>query len=174
MMDRLFTNNEETCTGSRSSVILPASTLDRSRMSLISESRCLPLLKMSPMNPRCLIGHLAHQAVPEHLGEADDGVERRPQLVRHVGEELRLHPARVFQLDVLLLQRLLEALQLGHVARRGEHALQAPVAVVERGRVVGHHGELAVPGARGELVVGDLAFVQHAVDAGLGPAGSVK
>ena len=108
--------------------------------------------------PALLIGHLAHQAVPEHLGEADDGVQRRPQLVRHVGEELGLHAARVFQLDVLLLQRLLEALQLRHVARRGEHALQPPVAVVEGGRVVGHHGELAVPGARGELVVGDLAF----------------
>ena len=26
----------------------------------------------------------------QHLGEADDGVERRPQLVGHVGEELRL------------------------------------------------------------------------------------
>ena len=44
-----------------------------------------------------------------------------------------------------------------------------PVAVVERRRVVGHHGERAVPGARGELVVGDLAFGQHAVDARLGP-----
>ena len=41
---------------------------------------------------------------------------------------------------------------------------------MERGRVVGHHGERAVPGARGELVVGDFAFVQHAVDARLGPA----
>ena len=59
-------------------------------------------------------------------------------------------------------------LQLGHVARRGEHALQLPVAVVEGGRVVGHHGFLAVPGARGELVVGDLAFAQHALDARLG------
>ena len=77
-------------------------------MSLISESRCLPLLKMSPMKLALLLGHLAEQAVAEHLGEADDGVERRAQLVRHVGEELRLHAARVLELDVLLLQRLLE------------------------------------------------------------------
>ena len=96
--------------------------------------------------PALLIGQLADQAVAEHLGEADDGVERRPQLVRHVGEEFGLHAAGVFELDVLLLQRLLEALQLGHVARRGEHALQAPVAVVEGGRVVGHDGELCRPG----------------------------
>ncbi len=53
MIDRLLANSIDTCTGSRSSVIFPASTLDRSRMSLISERRCLPLLKMSPMNPRC-------------------------------------------------------------------------------------------------------------------------
>ena len=95
-------------------------------MSLIRERRCLPLLKMSPTNAALLIGHLAHQAVPQHLGEADDGVQGRPQLVRHVGEELGLHAARRFQLDVLLLQRLLgEPLQLRHVARGGEHALQA-------------------------------------------------
>ena len=105
-----------------------------------------------------LIGHRADQAVPEHLGEADDGVQRGPQLVGHVGEEFGLHAARFFQLDVFLLQRLLEAFQLRHVARRGEHALQAPIAVVEGGRVVGHHGERAIPGARGELVVGDFAF----------------
>ncbi len=41
---------------------------------------------------------------------------------------------------------------------------------MEGGRVVGHHGERAVPGTRGELVVGDPALVQHAVDARLGPA----
>jgi hypothetical protein len=31
--------------------------------------------------PPLLTGHLAHQAVPEHLGEADDGIQGRPQLV---------------------------------------------------------------------------------------------
>src|SRR5579862_4710261 len=49
-IDRLFANKTETGTGSRSRTILPASTLDRSRMSLMRERRCLPLLKMSPMN----------------------------------------------------------------------------------------------------------------------------
>ena len=93
------------------------------------------------------------------------------QLVGHVGEEFRLHAARVFQLVVLLLQRLLEQLPLRHVARRGEHALQPPVTVVEGGRVVGHDGERAIPGARGQLVVGDLTFGQHAVDARLSQVG---
>ena len=65
---------------------------------------------------------------------------------------------------------MLEQFQLRHVARCGKHALQDPVAVVEGGRVVGHDGEGAIPGARGELVVGDFAFVQHPVDRRLGPA----
>jgi hypothetical protein len=121
-----------------------------------------------------IIGHRTDQAVPEHLGEADDRVERRAELVGHVGEEFGLHAAGVFQLDVFLLERLLEAFQLGDVAGRGEHALEASVAVVEGGRVVGDHGEGAVARAGGELVVGDGAFAEHAVDAALGPAGSVK
>ena len=84
------------------------------------------------------------------------------QLLRVLGVALAL--------DLVLLQRVLEALQLGHVARRGEHALQPPVTVVEGGRVVGHDRFAAVPGARGELVVGDLALGQDALDARLGPA----
>ena len=35
--------------------------------------------------------------------EADDGVERRAQLVRHVGEELRLMPVGRFNLPALFL-----------------------------------------------------------------------
>ena len=36
--------------------------------------------------------------LPQHLGEADDGVERRAQLVAHIGEELRLVLARNLEL----------------------------------------------------------------------------
>ena len=118
-----------------------------------------------------LVGHLPHQPVPEHLGEADDGVEGRPQLVGHVGEELGLHPARSFELDVLPLQRLFEAFQLRHVTRRREDALQSAVAIVKCGRVVRHHRERAVSSPRRELVVGEFALVQHAVDARLGAPG---
>jgi hypothetical protein len=46
--------------------------------------------------------------------------------------------------------------------------LQLPLSVVESGRVVGHDCFLAVPGARGKLVVGDLLFVQHLFDGRLG------
>jgi hypothetical protein len=47
------------------------------------------------------------------------------------------HAARVLERDVGLLQRVLEALELGHVARRGEDALELAVAVVEGRCVVG-------------------------------------
>ena len=112
----------------------------------------------------------------DQLGETEDRIERRAQLMAHAGQEIRFREVGLFrrglgalQFDVVFLQRLLEAFALGDVARRGEHALQLPVAVVEGGRVVGDHGFLAVPGARGELVVGDLASAQHPLDARLGP-----
>ncbi len=72
----------------------------------------------------------AHLFVVEQLGEADDGVERRAQLVRHVGQELRLvragpgqlvgllfePAARVHQCGVLLLERA--PLPLGFIEQR--------------------------------------------------------
>ena len=41
--------------------------------------------------------------LPQHLGDADDGVERRAQLVAHVGQELRLVLARYLELAALVL-----------------------------------------------------------------------
>ena len=82
-----------------SSSILPASILERSRMSLISSSRCLParvdLLQVGATKPSCSrsLGLLL-----QHLAVADDGVQRRAQLVAHVGEELRLVLARDLEL----------------------------------------------------------------------------
>jgi hypothetical protein len=95
--------------------------------------------------------------------------------VAHTGEEIRFRQIGFFrrgpgalQLDIFLLQNLIQAFALGDVARCGEHALQPPIPIVEGGRVVGHHGFLAVPGARGEFVVGDLLFAQHQFDTRLG------
>ena len=58
-------------------------------MSLIRDRRCRPE-----------VCELAEHALAQHLGEADDGVERGAELVRHVGEELRLGLARPGQLVV--------------------------------------------------------------------------
>jgi hypothetical protein len=50
-----------------------------------------------------LLVDLAEHALRQHLREADDRVERRPQLVRHVGEELRLVLVRHLELRALFL-----------------------------------------------------------------------
>ena len=50
-----------------------------------------------------LLRRLAIDAVLDQLGVAQDGVERRAQLVAHVGEELRLVLARLGELAALLL-----------------------------------------------------------------------
>ena len=58
-------------------------------------------------------GNRAHFAVVHELREADDGVERRPQLVGHVGKELALEPVCLLDAAVLLFQRLApQAVQL--------------------------------------------------------------
>jgi hypothetical protein len=49
-----------------------------------------------------LVVDLAEHLLRQHLGEADDRVERRAQLVRHVGEELRLVLVRLLELVALL------------------------------------------------------------------------
>ena len=56
---------------------------------------------------------------------------------------------RMLQLKVLLLEGMFETLPLGGVARRYEHARQPPDAVVDGGRMVGHHGFLIIYGADG-------------------------
>ena len=50
-----------------------------------------------------LVRQLAVEPIGHHLGEAEDGVHRRAQLVAHVGEELRLVAARDLDLAALLL-----------------------------------------------------------------------
>ncbi len=59
---------------------------------------------------------------------------------------------------------LLGLLALGDITCVGENTQQFSPAVDERVRVVRHHGFLAVFGACGQLVVGDLVFVQHQFD----------
>ena len=68
----------------------PASIFERSRMSLIRPSRCLPaaLIFWRSGMKRLLAEVLG--LLLEHLGVPDDGVQRRPQLVGHVRQELRL------------------------------------------------------------------------------------
>ena len=55
---------------------------------------------MSSRYSSCFSFTLAHHPLAQHLREADDRVQRRPQLVRHVGEEVRLVLARRLELPV--------------------------------------------------------------------------
>src|SRR6516225_7972421 len=50
-----------------------------------------------------LLRWLTVSAVRHQLGVAQDGIKRRPQLVAHIGEELRFVLARFFELTALLL-----------------------------------------------------------------------
>ncbi len=61
-------------------------------------------------------------AVKQELTEAGDSIERRSQLVRHVGQELALHaigrlhaPVSLFQCQVLLPEPVLQVFARGHV-----------------------------------------------------------
>ena len=61
----------------------------------------------------------------QHLGDADDGVERRAQLVAHIGEELRLVLARFGKLAALLLDLVEQSRVLDREHRlRGESLQQ--------------------------------------------------
>ena len=70
-----------------------------------------------------LVGRPEHP-VQEHVREADHGVERRAQLVRHAGEELRLVLARDFELPALDLQLAEEPRILDGEGRLGGEGFQ--------------------------------------------------
>ncbi len=119
----------------RSSSMRPASTFDRSRMSLISCSRCLPDAVDVLQVVVLLLVELAEQALEQHLGEADDRVERRAQLVRHVREELGLVLVGGLELPALVLDFAEEPRVLdGDDRLVGESLQQGDVLVGERSR----------------------------------------
>ena len=126
----------------RSSSTCPASTFDRSSTSLISESRWWPDERMSSRYSSCFVVDLAEEPLAQHLREADDRVQRRAQLVRHVREELALVPARRLQLAVDAPQLVVHPV---HV--RAERAELVAVRHVEPpGEVAG--GDLGEPRLR--------------------------
>src|SRR5262249_15938772 len=50
-----------------------------------------------------LLVQLTEHPIRQDRGETDDGIQRRPQLVRHVRQELRLVLAGYFELAALIL-----------------------------------------------------------------------
>ena len=107
----------------------PASIFDMSSTSLITSSRYWPLRRMSRQYSSYFAGaERAEHARLHDLGKPDDGVERRAQLVAHIGEEFRLGLVRFFGAGLLLavflgevgellrldFQRLLGVAQIGN------------------------------------------------------------
>ena len=75
----------------------------------------------------------AEHLLLQHFGEADDGVERRPQLVRHRGQELGLVPAGRLQVAVQAAQLVVHAVEVG-----GQRAELVPVGHLDvAGEVAG-------------------------------------
>lgn len=68
------------------------------------------------------LGRAQHQGLllRDHLREADDGIQRRPQLVTHGGEEAGLGGIGRFGGATRLLERLLGQLVVGDVAHHGD------------------------------------------------------
>ena len=93
-------------TSADSTAIVPDSILDRSRMSLISASRSVPEEWIVSANSTCLAVRLPSWFSASMLRQDQQAVERRAQLVRHVGQELRLVLRGQRQLLGLFFQRL--------------------------------------------------------------------
>ena len=113
----------------------------------MSASRWLPEARMSSRYSCLLLVDLAEHPLAEHLREADDRVQRRPQLVRHVRQELRLVPARGLELAALLVQ--LAECRLELAGPLLDLLLEARVRLLE---LRDHPIELL--GERAQLVVG--------------------
>ena len=71
-------------------------------MSLISDEQVPARVEDVVQVLGLLVVDLAEHPLGQHLREADDRVERRAQLVRHVGQELALVPARDLELAALV------------------------------------------------------------------------
>ena len=86
----------------------------------------------------------------------------------HAGQEVGLGAARALRRRLGLFQLDLNPVALRHIARRGEHALQRAVPIVERRRIVRHDGLRPIARARGQFVVRYLLLAQHKLDGRIG------
>ena len=116
---------------------------------------------------------LRHQrVVAEHLGEAEDRVERRAQFVADIGEEAVLPGARAIGIEPRLLARCLGLMLARDVAQNGQHATAAVGGHLD---AAGAHFD---PGEDG-LLVGRAGCFGHAGaqaqdrHGGLRPLGSI-
>ena len=103
-MPRRAPNRSPTANSSARTTILPASTLARSSRSLTSSDRSRGGLRMKRDLLLLLGRQLAVDAVEQQPGEREDRVQRRAELVAHVGQEARLHLVGAAQVGRLLVE----------------------------------------------------------------------
>src|SRR6185312_1177216 len=99
-----------------------------------------------------LVVELAEQLALHDLGEADDGVERRAQLVAHVGDEARLGAAGLFGLQLCFAIALLAFLDLGEIGEEEELAAVAGGTAADANPAIVVKLELAAGGGQREQV----------------------
>jgi hypothetical protein len=92
-------------TSSASTVTVPDSIFDKSRMSVMRLSRSVPAPWTVRANLDLLRTEIALGVVGQLLPQNQNAVQRRPQFVRHVREELRLVARRQRQLRRLFFER---------------------------------------------------------------------
>ena len=121
-----------TATGSSETVSVPESIRETSSTSLTSPSRCRPPVRICVTNSRWSGGEVVEL---EQLGEPEDGVERRAQLVAHPGEERGLGPVGV---ECLVAGPLVA---LGEVVRLAFRGLERLERVHPVGDLTGRHAQ---------------------------------
>src|SRR6516164_4967886 len=97
------------CTVCGLSSSFPASIFDRSSTWLMSPEQVSTGAVHALQRFLRLFRAEAYRVFDHHLGQSDDGIKRRAQLVAHAGEELRLVLARHLQLAVLVLDLVEQA-----------------------------------------------------------------
>ena len=89
-----------------------------------------------------LLRWLTVDAVGDQLGVAENGIERRAQLVAHVGEELRFVLARDFELSAFVLDLVEQPRVLDRQHRlRGESLHQVDCILWEGARRLAAHDQ---------------------------------
>ena len=140
----LTTSSIKGATGklSRTRSIFPASILDRSRMSLISAKKMAGRTLDTVKRLDLIVALEFARILLQHFGYADDGIERRAQFVRHVGEEAGFRAA-------CLLRGVARYLELVHsrAVLDGEDDCAAVLSSVMFG-VVGDDAAVCASGAR--------------------------
>ena len=104
-------------------------------MSSMSDCRCLPAEWIFCRSGNGVVLVQVDCLLLQHLAVADDGVQRRSQLVAHVGEELALGTIGRLGRILRFQQLFLGALVGGDVAQHGHAVVQNPFLIFERRRV---------------------------------------